>query len=156
VDQPAGDKLLRDSLGHLPFVDHAVEVLEGDRMSEGHFVALFQFKRCQRKLRFAETMSAEFVARGWWFRLLGLFLVLMSFITAGRIWWLRIFYWRGIGKWCLSFGLSQPSLPARPEAVILIEAQRDTRDCASQPPDLRSKYQLAGAKYTLLAHVGWV
>jgi hypothetical protein len=86
VGQPANDEPLRDSLGRSPFVDHEVEVHEGYGMYEDQFVALFRFKKCQRSLRIAETMSAEFVARGRWFQLLGLFLMLMSFTTAGRIW----------------------------------------------------------------------
>jgi hypothetical protein len=135
-------------------VDHEVEVLEEDGMSEDHFVALFRFKRCQRKLRIAETMSAEFVARGWWFRLLDVFLMLMSFITAGRIWWLRISYRRRLGKWRISYGLSHPSLPARPEAVVLIEVQRDTRGHASRPQDLRKEHRMT--THTLLAPPGWV
>ncbi|KAJ8583499.1 hypothetical protein M405DRAFT_828520 [Rhizopogon salebrosus TDB-379] len=52
------------SLGRSPFVDHEVEVHEGYGMYEDQFVALFRFKKCQRSLRIAETMSAEFVARG--------------------------------------------------------------------------------------------
>jgi hypothetical protein len=152
VGQPANDEPLRDSLGRSPFVDHEVEVHEGYGMYEDQFVALFRFKKCQRSLRIAETMSAEFVARGRWFQLLGLFLMLMSFTTAGRIWWLRISYQRRLGKWCLSFGLSQPSLPARPEAVILIEPQRDNRGCASRPQVLRQERQLI--RCTLLGPLG--
>jgi hypothetical protein len=140
-------------LGRSPFVDHEVEVLEGDGVYEDHFVALVQFKRCQRSLRIVENMSAEFIARGWWFRLLGLFLMLISLITAGRIWWLRIFYWRHIGKWCLSCGLSPPSLPARPEVVVIIEAQRDKSGCASRLQDLRQEHRLT-PEYTLLAPLG--
>ncbi|KAJ8589888.1 hypothetical protein M405DRAFT_933170 [Rhizopogon salebrosus TDB-379] len=130
------DKPLRDSLGRSPFVDHEVEVLEGDGVYEDHFVALVQFKRCQRSLRIVENMSAEFIARG-------------------RIWWLRIFYWRHIGKWCLSCGLSPPSLPARPEVVIIIEAQRDKRGCASRLQDLRQEHRLT-PEYTLLAPLGYL
>lgn len=74
-------------------------------------------------------------------------------ITVGRIWWLRIYYWKPSAKWCISIGLSQPSLPARPEIVFLIEPQRGKPGCAIQSRVKRLRQQKG---FTLLAPKGWV
>jgi len=153
---PADDKPLRDSLGCSPFVDHHVEVHEGDGVDENKFVALFQFKWCQKYLRITQDMSAEFVAMGLVSRFLRLFSILttVTFITAGRIWWLRIYYDSRRAEWLIVTGLSQPSIPARPKGVIIIEPRREAPGCATRPQALRKECRLV--KYTLLAPRGWV
>lgn len=77
---------------------------EGDGLDSNHkFVALIRFKMCQKRQS-----------------------------LAGCIWRLRIFLSPG-GKWCLKWGLSQHSIPARLEAVMLsIEVHHDGGKPASE------------------------
>lgn len=64
MDKLANGKPLESSLD-CPYVDHEVELHNGDGIDDDKFVALFRFKCCQKRLRIAENMSAEFVAKGW-------------------------------------------------------------------------------------------
>ena len=65
-------------MSFLPRIDHEVEVhdSEGDSENVNKFVALVRFKSFHKHVLVSESISAEFVARGWCSRLLGLFLVL--------------------------------------------------------------------------------
>jgi hypothetical protein len=68
-------------------------------------------------------------------------------IPAGRIWWLRIHLGthKKWGVWC---GLSEHSLPARAEAIFLVEGQRGGR--VTEPPQtLRIEHRLS-REYALL------
>jgi hypothetical protein len=120
---------------------------------DGQVVALCQFKMCQQRLRMTQSMGTEFVARGLWSN----FLACPSYshhdtITAGRIWWVHIYYLRPQEDWRLAIGLSRHSLPARPEAVILsVAAQNERPGCATRGA-VRGECQLA--PYTLLVPEG--
>jgi hypothetical protein len=64
----------------------------------------------------------------------------------GRIWSLRIYM--GLdAKWYMEWCLSQHSLPARPDAVVLIEAQRQRPGCATKPQTLRMKCKLGDTTF---------
>ncbi|OJA09660.1 hypothetical protein AZE42_03665 [Rhizopogon vesiculosus] len=108
------DRPLRRSLGYSP---DEIEVHEGDQ-AKNQFVALFRFRMCQRRLHITQNItSAEFVA-------------------GGRIWWTRI-HMGPEGRWRMTWGLSQHSLPARPNAVVLIKAHMGKPGCATPPQELR-------------------
>ncbi|OAX38359.1 hypothetical protein K503DRAFT_165155 [Rhizopogon vinicolor AM-OR11-026] len=59
-----------------------------------------------------------------------------EFVAGGRIWWTRI-HMGPEGRWRMSWGLSQHSLPARPNAVVLIKAHIGKPGCATPPQELR-------------------
>jgi hypothetical protein len=60
---------------------------------------------------------------------------------AGRIWSLRI-YMGFDAKWHMEWRLCRRSLPARPDAVVLIEAQREGPGRATKPQTLRMVCEL--------------
>jgi hypothetical protein len=72
-------------------------------------------------------------------------------IPSGRIWWLRIHL--GIqGKWGVWCGLSEHSLPARPEAIFFVKGQRGGWVIAP-PQTLQIEHRLP-REYTLLVPEG--
>ncbi|OJA09662.1 hypothetical protein AZE42_03661 [Rhizopogon vesiculosus] len=120
---------LQRSLGCPP---DEIEVHEGDHdeLEKHKFVALLRFKMCQKRLRITQNLKAEFVA-------------------GGRIWWLRI-YMGPKRKWRMEWSLSQHSLPAYPDAVVVIEVQRGKPGCATPPQELRMVNRLTDTKFTSL------
>ncbi|KAG2040977.1 hypothetical protein BDR03DRAFT_979805 [Suillus americanus] len=60
-----------------------------------------------------------------------------EFIAAGRIWLFQIFSMAPDGLWRIFLSLSKESLPACPEAVLVIEAHLGKHDCAA-PITIRS------------------
>jgi hypothetical protein len=137
---------LKHSLGCPP---DEIEVHERDGLDSGHgFVTLFRFKMCQKRLRILQNVNAEFVAGCVWLcPSVCLHTDMMTPIPAGRIWWLRI-YLGALRKWCVWCGLSEHSLPVRPEAVFLIKAQRG--GWLTRPQTLRMEYRLSTTKYMFL------
>ncbi|KAJ8597048.1 hypothetical protein M405DRAFT_887063 [Rhizopogon salebrosus TDB-379] len=91
-----------------------IEVHQGyhDKSYKHQFVTLIRFHMCQKRLRTIQNMSVEFV-------------------VGGRIWWLRI-YMGSETKWCMKWGLSEPSLPAcHADAKVCIVAHGGKPGCAN-------------------------
>ncbi|OJA12568.1 hypothetical protein AZE42_09268 [Rhizopogon vesiculosus] len=123
----AKGETLKRSLLCSPQENHEVGV------DEDRFVVSFRFKMCRKRLRMTYSMGTEFVARG-------------------RIWWLRIFYCAPGEEWIIATGLSQPSLPVRPLAKLIIEAQREKPGCATRPAAWQ--WTIGLNKLRLIAPVG--
>ncbi|KAG1862691.1 hypothetical protein F4604DRAFT_2030689 [Suillus subluteus] len=93
-----------------------VQVQSGDGLSENQFVAHFQIRKFQKRIRITRDVSVEFVA-------------------GGRIWSLKI-PMKSNGKCHIGFNLSQHSFPVYPICVIVIEAH-EKPGCATPSPALQ-------------------
>ncbi|KAG1754534.1 hypothetical protein EDB19DRAFT_661695 [Suillus lakei] len=111
------DQPLRRSLGCTP---DEIQVHGGD--GQNQFIAHMQIRMFQKRLRIAQNTYIELIAKG-------------------RIWNL-LFYMGNETKWHVSLGLSSHSLPARPKAVLLIEAQNGQSDYETQPEALKIMFPL--------------
>ncbi|KAG2156033.1 hypothetical protein DEU56DRAFT_765238 [Suillus clintonianus] len=111
------DEPLRRSLGCPP---DEVQVHEGDGLGENQFIACLRIRMFQKRLHITQDLGVEFVA-------------------GGRIWLFR-FYIGPDGGWRIGLGLSQPSFPARPDAILLIEAH-EKPGSATPPQGLRMTYE---------------
>ncbi|KAG2360504.1 hypothetical protein BDR07DRAFT_1461968 [Suillus spraguei] len=107
------DGPLRRSLG---CPSDEVQVDSGDGLGKNQFVAHFRIKKFQKRIRITYDVNIEFVARG-------------------RIWSL-LFFMMSDGKWQVGFSISQPSLPAHPACVIMIEAHKKP-GCEVPPEGLK-------------------
>ncbi|KAG1755723.1 hypothetical protein EDB19DRAFT_1662685 [Suillus lakei] len=113
------DEPLRRSLGCPP---DEVQVHGGDGLGENQFIAYLHIKMLRKRLHITQNLGVEFVA-------------------GGRIWLLR-FYMGPYGRWRIGLSLSQPSFPARPDVVLLIEAHTKP-GCATPPQGLVMTYEKA-------------
>ncbi|KAG1806676.1 uncharacterized protein HD556DRAFT_330818 [Suillus plorans] len=101
------DDSLRQFLGCTP---DEVQIQE----SSGRFVASFCFRMFQKRLRTAQAIAVEYLARG-------------------RMWTLW-FYLCSDGKWVVDCRLEEPSLPVEGSNQLRIEAHRKSPDCATPEP----------------------
>ncbi|KAG1756551.1 uncharacterized protein EDB91DRAFT_23151 [Suillus paluster] len=113
------DEPLNRSLGCPP---DEIQVHEGDGLPENQFTANFRIRMFQKRLRIAQNMRIELIAKG-------------------RIWYL-LFYTGDEAKLRVRLGLSWHSLPARPNAALFIKAQKEQPDCVTPPEGLLIKFQL--------------
>ncbi|KAG1857684.1 hypothetical protein DFJ58DRAFT_744987 [Suillus subalutaceus] len=110
------DNALRNFLGCPP---DEVQVHDaGDGLHKIKFNICFCIRMFQKRLLMRQQLGIEFVA-------------------AGRIWLFQIFSMALDGLWRIFLSLSKESLPACPEAVLVIEAHSGKHDCATPPQDLR-------------------
>lgn len=113
------DEPLRHSLGCPP---NDIQVYEGDGLDENQFIACIRIRMFRKRLHITQDLGIEFVA-------------------GGRIWMLP-FYMGPDGSGCIGLSLSQPSLPARPDAKFLIEAHTKP-GCTIPPQGLVMTYEKA-------------
>ncbi|KAG0705943.1 hypothetical protein DFH29DRAFT_235592 [Suillus ampliporus] len=113
------DEPLTRSLGCPP---DEIQVHEGDGLPENQFTADLQIRMFQKRLRITQKMRMELIAKG-------------------RVWSL-LFFSGHEAKLHVILGLSQHSLPARPNPVLRIEARKGQPDCVAPPEGLQIKFQL--------------
>ncbi|KAG2116059.1 uncharacterized protein F5147DRAFT_818249, partial [Suillus discolor] len=101
-------KSLRQFLGCPP---DEVQIQE---LSSGRFVASFCVRMFQKRLRTANAIAVEYLARG-------------------RIWTLWVYLGSG-QKWVATCQLEEPSLPVEGSNQLRIEAHRKSPDCATPKP----------------------
>ncbi|KAG1831730.1 hypothetical protein EV424DRAFT_1533992 [Suillus variegatus] len=100
-----------------------LQVHEGHGMGENYFFVRFVFRMFQKHLRIRQKLAVEFVAQG-------------------HIWVLQ-FYMGSKGKWCVQYGLSEPSFPVHPKAKLAIQAH-SSPPCATQRPLILDLTNLCG------------
>ncbi|KAG1907060.1 uncharacterized protein F5891DRAFT_940235 [Suillus fuscotomentosus] len=122
-------KSLRQFLGCPP---DEVQIQE---LSSGRFVASFCVRMFQKRLRTADAIPIEYLARGMWsISLLFQVLIGTSYsLHAGRIWTLWVYLGSG-RKWVATCQLEEPSLPVEGSNQLRIEAHRKSPDCATPKP----------------------
>ncbi|KAG2157331.1 hypothetical protein DEU56DRAFT_764036 [Suillus clintonianus] len=116
------DEPLKRSLGCPP---DEIEVHGGN--SQNQFTVDMQIRMFQKRLRIAQKMVVEFVAKG-------------------RIWFL-LFDMGHEAKWHIKLCLCQHSLPARPNAVLLIQAQNGQHEVLKIGFPLEADKSLAPEEY---------
>ncbi|KAG1869425.1 hypothetical protein DFJ58DRAFT_837719 [Suillus subalutaceus] len=91
---------------------------------ENRFDVVLRIHMFQKRLRAAQFMYYEFVA-------------------GGRIWWLRFSFVEHTSMvWCVKIGLAEHSYPARPNAVLLIEAHKRKAGCETSLKALKIPLKL--------------
>jgi len=58
-------------------------------------------------------------------------------ITTGRLWWLRIYYWKPDGNLYIELGLSQLSILACPEVSCSVGPRREKPGYSTQHTELQ-------------------
>lgn len=107
-----------------------VQVHEGGGIGKSYFVVYFFFRMFQKRLRIAQELGVEFVARG-------------------RVWVLQ-FHMGKKGKWHIAYGLSEHSFPVHPlHAEVQIKANKPSSG-SDIPKHLRLHSLPSYASYQLV------
>ncbi|KAG1905940.1 uncharacterized protein F5891DRAFT_632854 [Suillus fuscotomentosus] len=103
-----------------------IQVYEGD--TENQFTAKMQITMFQTRIRVVQKLRMEFIAQG-------------------RIWGL-LFHVGDDTRWEASIYLSKHSLPARPKALLTVEAQNEQHQVLKKEFKLKEGCFLAASEYT--------